>query len=130
MKRESVMCGYGSGFAATVHMSGDLKTMIGVPRYLISSATLLLSVAPLRFHTQPVKGKASQRSIRPVLVKTCLVTENVKRLVGFYEPILGQQAKWSGNDYAEFATGVWVLAIFFSSAQEKYIPGSAEAAKN
>jgi len=124
------MCGHGSGFVAGVHMKGDLKTKIGVHRYLILSAMFLLLVAPLRSYAQPVKGKASQRSIRPVLVNTCVVTENVKRLVEFYEPILGQQAKWSGDDYAEFATGVGVLAIFSSSAQEKYIPGSAEAAKN
>lgn len=76
------------------------------------------------------EGASSGRSIRPVLVNTCVVTENVKRLVGFYELVLGQKAKWSGNDYAEFATGAGVLAIFSSSAQEKYIPGSAEAAKN
>jgi len=54
----------------------------------------------------------------------------VKRLVGFYEPVLELKAKWSGEDYAEFATRVGVLAIFSASAQEKYIPGSAEAAKN
>jgi uncharacterized glyoxalase superfamily protein PhnB len=104
--------------------------MIGVQRYLVVSAMFLLLVAPLRFHAQPVKGKASQRSVGPVLVNTCVVTENVKRLVGFYEPILGHKAKWSGSDYAEFATGVGVLAIFSSSAQEKYIPGSAEVARN
>ena len=59
-----------------------------------------------------------------------MVSESVKRLVGFYEPVLGQTATWSGDEYAEFATGVGVLAIFSSAAQEKYIPGSAEAAKN
>jgi uncharacterized glyoxalase superfamily protein PhnB len=39
-------------------------------------------------------------------------------------------AKRTGEDYAEFPTGVGVLAIFSESAQEKYIPGSAEAANN
>jgi uncharacterized glyoxalase superfamily protein PhnB len=104
--------------------------MIGVRRYLTVCAMLLLFAAPLQFHTQQAKGKSSERSIGPVLVNTCLVSENVKLLVGFYEPVLGQKAKWSGDNYAEFATGVGVLAIFSSSAQEKYIPGSAEAAKN
>ena len=113
-----------------MQMRGHLKTMIEVHRYLIISAMFLLFVAPLRFHAQPAKGKASERSIRPVLVNTCVVTENVKRLVGFYEPILGEKANWSGDNYAEFATGMGVLAIFSSSAQEEYIPGSAEAAKN
>ena len=66
----------------------------------------------------------------PTLINTCLITNNVKRLVDFYEPILAVKAKWSGKDYAEFPTGVGVLAIFSEEAQERYIPGSAKAAKN
>ena len=111
-------------------MREDSKTRIGVYRYWIFSAIFLLCTAPLQFHAQPAKGKSSGSRSRPVLVNTCVVTENVKRLVGFYEPILLEKAKWSGDDYAEFATGVGVLAIFSFSVQEKYIPGSAEAAKN
>jgi catechol 2,3-dioxygenase-like lactoylglutathione lyase family enzyme len=66
----------------------------------------------------------------PTLINTCLITNNVKRLVDFYEPILAVRAKWSGQDYAEFPTGVGVLAIFLQDAQERYIPGSTKAAKN
>lgn len=66
----------------------------------------------------------------PTLEHTCLITDNVKRLVSFYEPILALKAKWSGDDYAEFRTGVGVLAIFAAESQERYIPGSAQAAKN
>jgi catechol 2,3-dioxygenase-like lactoylglutathione lyase family enzyme len=66
----------------------------------------------------------------PRLMNTCLITNNVKRLVEFYEPVLTLKAKKTGEDYAEFPTGVGVLAIFSKDAQEKYIPGSAEAAKN
>jgi catechol 2,3-dioxygenase-like lactoylglutathione lyase family enzyme len=66
----------------------------------------------------------------PRLVNTCLITNDVKRLVEFYEPVLGLKAKRTGEDYAEFPTGVGVLAIFSGKAQERYIPGSAEAAKN
>jgi uncharacterized glyoxalase superfamily protein PhnB len=64
------------------------------------------------------------------LVNTCLITNDVKRLVEFYEPVLEPKAKGSGEDYAEFATSVGVLAIFSAKAQEKCIPGSSEAAKN
>jgi uncharacterized glyoxalase superfamily protein PhnB len=64
------------------------------------------------------------------LVNTCLITANVDRLVHFYEPILAQNAQRSGKDYAEFRTGAGVLAVFSAAAQENYIPGSAEAAKN
>jgi uncharacterized glyoxalase superfamily protein PhnB len=44
--------------------------------------------------------------------------------------VLGLKAKRSGGNYAEFHTGGGVLAIFSADAQEKYIPGSAEAAEN
>ncbi len=66
----------------------------------------------------------------PRLMHTCLVTHNVNRLVAFYEPVLALKAQRSGDDYAEFHTGVGVLAVFSAAAQEKYIPGSAEASKN
>jgi catechol 2,3-dioxygenase-like lactoylglutathione lyase family enzyme len=59
-----------------------------------------------------------------------LITNDVKRLVEFYELILALEAKKTGEDYAEFPTGVGVLAIFSGDAQERYIPGSAEAGKN
>jgi uncharacterized glyoxalase superfamily protein PhnB len=104
--------------------------MTEVHRYLTISAMFLLFSISSRFQEQQSRGESSARSVPPILVNTCIVTENVRRLVEFYEPILEQRAKWSGNDYAEFATGRGVLAIFSSSAQEKYIPGSAEAARN
>ncbi len=66
----------------------------------------------------------------PALAHTCLITKDVKRLVGFYESVLGMKAVWSGETYAEFRTGGGVLAIFAAEAQEKYIPGSAEAGQN
>jgi catechol 2,3-dioxygenase-like lactoylglutathione lyase family enzyme len=72
----------------------------------------------------------SASSPSPRLVNTCLVTDNVDRLVQFYESILSLKAQRSGKDYAEFHTGVGVLAIFSASAQEKYIPGSAEGEHN
>jgi catechol 2,3-dioxygenase-like lactoylglutathione lyase family enzyme len=74
--------------------------------------------------------RATDAGHMPILVNTCLITSDVKELVRFYEPILGRRARMSGDDYAEFYTGAGVLAIFSAAAQEKYIPGSAEAAKN
>ena len=64
------------------------------------------------------------------LMNTCLITNDVKRLVGFYEPVLMLKAKEPSEYYAEFHTGVGVLAVFSQEAQEKYIPRSTEAAKN
>jgi catechol 2,3-dioxygenase-like lactoylglutathione lyase family enzyme len=66
----------------------------------------------------------------PRLVNTCVITKNVTQLVRFYEAILMLKARRSGENYAEFPTGVGVLAIFSAEAQEKYIPGSAEALEN
>jgi catechol 2,3-dioxygenase-like lactoylglutathione lyase family enzyme len=66
----------------------------------------------------------------PRLVNTCVITKDVKQLVRFYESVLTLKARWSGETYAEFPTGVGTLAIFSAEAQEKYIPGSAEALEN
>ena len=75
-------------------------------------------------------GDGSQTQTNPVLMNICLRTTDVGRMVQFYESILGVRAKRTGEQYAEFRTGVGVLAIFASDAQEQYIPGSAEAGRN
>jgi uncharacterized glyoxalase superfamily protein PhnB len=67
---------------------------------------------------------------KPVLVNTCLITAQFTQLVDFYQHALGIAPQVSNGVYAEFPTGAGVLAIFSSEAQEKYIPGSAEPAKN
>ena len=99
-------------------------------RHLVAAAMLLLAANPLQPSAQSAHEEAAGHSSHPALVNTCVITEDVKRLVAFYEPVLRQKAKWSGDDYAEFATGGGVLAIFSSAAQEKYMPGSAKAAAN
>ena len=96
----------------------------------IFCGVLLATAVATPFSSQPAANSGSQTGQHPVLVNTCLITDHIQRLVAFYQPVLQQKAKWSGDDYAEFATGVGVLAIFSAAAQEKYIPGSAEAAKN
>ena len=75
-------------------------------------------------------GADSAPAQAPALINTCIITSNVKDLVGFYEQVLGIKAKWSSDSYAEFPTGVGVLAIFSSSAQEQYIPNVTEPGKN
>lgn len=72
----------------------------------------------------------SQPQPTPILTNVCLITTNVSRLVNFYEEVLGIKAQWSGEQYAELRTGVGVVAIFAAEAEEKYIPGSANAASN
>ncbi|MGD0571352.1 MAG: VOC family protein [Candidatus Sulfotelmatobacter sp.] len=80
--------------------------------------------------SQKIDGRPPESGDIPSLQNACVITSDVKRLVEFYEPILATKAKWSGKDYAEFPTAVGVLAVFSAAAQENYIPGSTEAARN
>lgn len=95
-------------------------------------AAIFLTVVATGWSQGPrtVDSSAADPGRIPALAHTCLITDNVRRLVDFYEPVLRETAKWSGDDYAEFPTGVGVLSIFSAAAQQRYIPGSAEAAKN
>jgi catechol 2,3-dioxygenase-like lactoylglutathione lyase family enzyme len=77
-----------------------------------------------------VHGDAAPANPSPVLMNTCLITNNVDRLVSFYEAVLGIKAQRTGATYAEFHTGTGVLAIFSAEAQQSYIPGSATGANN
>lgn len=95
-----------------------------------ASIMMLMAVLGLSNHMLAGSAELQNANQTPALSHTCLITGNVKRLVEFYEPVLELKAKWSGDDYAEFSTAGGTLAIFSSAAQEKYIPGSAESAKN
>jgi catechol 2,3-dioxygenase-like lactoylglutathione lyase family enzyme len=75
-------------------------------------------------------GSAPPANSAPALINTCLITNDVSRLIEFYQGVLRIPPKISGADYAEFRTGVGVLAIFSAKAQETYIPRSVEAANN
>lgn len=89
---------------------------------------LLAFAAPCLIRSQRrIEGSRPEGA---VLQNTCLVSADVRRLVEFYEPLLNRKANWSDEDYAEFPTGAGVLAIFSAAAQEKYMPGSAEPARN
>lgn len=92
-------------------------------------AGMLAIVAAARLLGPQDAERHSPRPL-PTLANVCLITNNMKQLVDFYEPILAAKARWSGEDYAEFRTTVGVLAVYAAEAQEKYIPGSARAAEN
>jgi catechol 2,3-dioxygenase-like lactoylglutathione lyase family enzyme len=93
-------------------------------------AVLALWVAGLFSHSVEVATQVTDAGDAPRLINTCVITSDVKRLVDFYEPVLKLKAKWSGEDYAEFPTGVGVFAIFSAKAQEKYMPGASQASMN
>lgn len=101
-------------------------------RHRVGALPVLLAVFTIGWTANllPADDKAPHSGVSPRLVNTCLITNDVTRLVEFYEPVLALKAKRTGEYYAEFPTGVGVLAIFSEDAQERYIPGSAEAAKN
>jgi catechol 2,3-dioxygenase-like lactoylglutathione lyase family enzyme len=92
---------------------------------------LILAVTASSSSFRAVRPQESPAATQiPKLTNTCLITPNVNRLVEFYEPILGLKANRPGADYAEFPTGLGVLAIFSAAAQERYIPGSVQPANN
>ncbi len=102
-----------------------LRTLVGAG---LLSIVVLHSGAGNPRGADTAKGDAA--AARPILANVCLITGDVKRLVGFYEAALGTEANWSGPDYAELTTGSSVLAIFSYEAQQKYIPDVTEAARN
>jgi uncharacterized glyoxalase superfamily protein PhnB len=117
------------------HQFGPLKSSqeqiwVTTPRIWFMATVLAAFAVGCLASPQKSESPPPDRGRVPALAHTCLISGNVKRLVDFYEPILNSKAQWAGNDYAEFPTGAGVLAIFSANAQEKYIPGSAEAAKN
>jgi catechol 2,3-dioxygenase-like lactoylglutathione lyase family enzyme len=91
---------------------------------------LAVAAAGWSANSQAAADGRPNPSHNPKLVHTCLITNDVNRLVEFYEPILAVKAERSSADYAEFPTDAGILAIFSAQAQEKYIPGSAEPASN
>jgi catechol 2,3-dioxygenase-like lactoylglutathione lyase family enzyme len=105
------------------------KTVLKTTRAMYLAIALAAATAAWSAKPQTMDNHPSPDA-SPRLINACLITNNVNQLVEFYEPVLGLKAQRSGEDYAEFPTGVGVLAIFSASAQEKYIPGSTEAAKN
>lgn len=101
--------------------------MVSSAKYIAPVMAIVLSswfVQPQTANFHPTSGTG------PRLVNTCLITNNVQRLVDFYEQVLELKANRSGDQYAEFRTAVGVLAIFSGEVQEKYIPGSTKAAAN
>jgi len=75
-------------------------------------------------------GLAGSSGGGPVLINTCLITNDVRGMSAFYARVLQIEPRREGDSYAEFRTGTGVLALFAADAQEKYIPRSAVAAQN
>ena len=65
-----------------------------------------------------------------ILVSVRLITDNVRRLVDFYENLLGVAASWSNDDFAEVVTSHGTLAIGSTRTVGIFAPGAARPADN
>lgn len=63
-------------------------------------------------------------------VSTRLITDDVKRLVGFYEAATGLAARWYTDDFAELATPSCTLAIASKRTMDLFGAGAARPAEN
>ena len=64
------------------------------------------------------------------LVSIRLITDDINRLVSFYESVTGVAATWSTPDFAEIATSSGTLAIGSTRTVALFGEGSARPADN
>jgi len=64
------------------------------------------------------------------LVSMRVITNDIKRLVGFYENITGLSANWFTEDFAELPTPACTLAIGSKRTMEMFAAGAARPADN
>ncbi|MGH6880752.1 MAG: VOC family protein [Hypericibacter sp.] len=63
-------------------------------------------------------------------VSTRIITDNIKRLVRFYEEISGQPATWVTDDFAELKTPSCTLAVASKRTMALFGAGAARPADN
>ncbi|CAM2155810.1 VOC family protein [Pararobbsia alpina] len=63
-------------------------------------------------------------------VSTRVITDDMKRLVSFYENALGLAPRWYTDDFAELATPSGTLAIASKRSMDAYGASAAHAADN
>ncbi|WP_431913808.1 VOC family protein [Micromonospora carbonacea] len=59
-----------------------------------------------------------------------VITDDIDRLVGFYETVTGVRAAWGNEDFAELRTAHGTLAIGSTRTVGLFAPGSARPAAN
>jgi predicted enzyme related to lactoylglutathione lyase len=59
-----------------------------------------------------------------------VITDDIKRLVAFYEEVTGLTAKWYTEEFAELATPACTLAIAAKRTMEMFAAGAARPADN
>ncbi len=63
-------------------------------------------------------------------VSTRLITDDIKRLVRFYEEVTGLSPTWYTEEFAEFVTPSCTLAIASKRTMEMFGAGAAQPADN
>ena len=64
------------------------------------------------------------------LVSMRIITDDIKRLVGFYEAVTGVAATWATEEFAELATPSCTLAFGSRRTMELFGAGAARPADN
>ncbi len=59
-----------------------------------------------------------------------IITDDIRRLVGFYEQVTGIPATWATEDFAELATPACTLAIASKRTMDMFGAGAARPADN
>jgi catechol 2,3-dioxygenase-like lactoylglutathione lyase family enzyme len=73
---------------------------------------------------------STDKEITMDFVSVRIITDDVARLVGFYERATGVQAGWSNENFAELATSSATLAIASTRTVPLFAPGAARPADN
>ena len=63
-------------------------------------------------------------------VSVRVITDDIRRLVGFYEEAIGLSPKWYSEDFAELATRSCTLAIGSKRTMDMFGAGAARPADN
>ncbi len=63
-------------------------------------------------------------------VSTRIITDDIKRLVAFYEAVTGLTPTWYTEDFAELVTPACTLAIGSTRTMGLFAPGAAHGADN
>jgi catechol 2,3-dioxygenase-like lactoylglutathione lyase family enzyme len=79
---------------------------------------------------QSAERVRQQKEITMDFVSIRIITDDVARLVGFYERATGVQATWSNENFAELGTGSATLAIASTRTVPLFAPGAARPADN
>src|SRR5690348_442832 len=59
-----------------------------------------------------------------------VITDDCKRLVGFYEEVTGVRARWYTEDFAELSTASCTLAVGHRRTMELFAAGAARPGEN